>query len=414
MMFVFLRNYPMYPKKKLVFFDFITHYGGAQRASVLLNSRLRPYYDIQIVDAYGCCHAYVSDLLSNKLPVHVLMGYSKDVVIGHSGSRLRRFISLFRQIPRLFKLLVNLNVTIKRISPDLIWTNSVKALFFLSISKKFNGLTIGFYAHTWGLKNQFVWWQRLIIKRSADIVFVVSEPTQKAMTSWGVAQNKIHVVFPAMDFHRLKKNPSSSTINHLKKNHSDFHILVPGSLLYAKGQHTVLGALNHLKHRNSARRYIAWLAGDTGIGDTSGYVQRLRTLTETYGLKDDVHFLGWRNDIPDLMCCADVIVLPSHTEGMPLVIQEAIMLKRPVIATNVGGIPDLIDDARTGFIVSVDDEITLADKIQFIAESGIDLDAMVRRAYEHYTTRFDGENQLNRFRSAIETVLSTIPMEKRL
>jgi glycosyltransferase involved in cell wall biosynthesis len=162
-----------------------------------------------------------------------------------------------------------------------------------------------------------------------------------------------------------------------------------------------------LKAQNANRRYHVWFAGDVGIGDTSGYPQRLKSLVQNSGIENQVHFLGWRNDIPDLMIRADVVVLPSHTEGLPRVIQEAIMLRRPVIATRVGGIPDLIQDGKTGFLVNIEEEVALAKKIRFIAENGDTVDAMTKQAYEQYIFRFNSDLQLDRFRSTVEEALTT-------
>jgi glycosyltransferase involved in cell wall biosynthesis len=393
-------------KKKLVFFDFITHYGGAQRSTVLLCERLKPFYDIQIIDAYGYCGPYLAEISSNALPLHVLNGSNSDVVIGHNTALHLRFLSLARQTPHLISLIFKLNKTINQIAPDLIWTNSAKALFCLSFCKKFNKAMLGFYTRTWSLKKQVNWWQRFLIRKYVDLIFSVSNPTRKAMVSWGVDSRKIDVVHPAMDFDRLKNSPTKY-IKHPLKKKLDFFILLPATLLHAKGQHTVIGAVKWLKARNLNRRYHVWFAGDVGIGDTSGYLQRLKSLVQNSGLENEVHFLGWRNDIPDLMIRADVVVLPSHTEGLPRVIQEAIMLRRPVIATRVGGIPDLIQDGKTGFLVNIEEEVALAEKIQFIAENGDIVDAMANHAYEQYVLRFNSDLQLDRFRSTVEEALAT-------
>ena len=83
------------------------------------------------------------------------------------------------------------------------------------------------------------------------------------------------------------------------------------------------------------------------------------------------------------------------------------MLRRPVVTTGVGGIPDLIQDGKTGFLVDIEDEVALAEKIQFIAENGKAVNEMVNHAYNHYIDRFNSKLQLKRFRSIVEKALST-------
>ena len=78
---------------------------------------------------------------------------------------------------------------------------------------------------------------------------------------------------------------------------------------------------------------------------------------------DRVKFLGWRDDIEDIMQIFDLLVLPSLNEGMGRVAVEAMAAGKPVVASNVGGIPDLVQHEQTGFLVPPADEDALADAI---------------------------------------------------
>jgi len=82
-----------------------------------------------------------------------------------------------------------------------------------------------------------------------------------------------------------------------------------------------------------------------------------------------ITFLGWMEDIPSLIEQADVVILPSYSEGVPRSLVEAMAAGRPVIATKVGGIPHIIDHGRTGLLVDVGDERSLADAIEQLARN---------------------------------------------
>src|SRR5439155_22355430 len=69
------------------------------------------------------------------------------------------------------------------------------------------------------------------------------------------------------------------------------------------------------------------------------------------GIHDRVLFLGERKDIPALLARCDVFVLPSLNEGLPLTVLEAMAAERPVVATNVGGLPELVADGVRGILV---------------------------------------------------------------
>src|SRR5690606_7980719 len=69
------------------------------------------------------------------------------------------------------------------------------------------------------------------------------------------------------------------------------------------------------------------------------------------GLGDACRFLGARSDVYDLVCAMDVFVLPSLDEGIPMALLEAMTLRTPVVASNVGGVPEVITDGVTGLLV---------------------------------------------------------------
>jgi glycosyltransferase involved in cell wall biosynthesis len=74
----------------------------------------------------------------------------------------------------------------------------------------------------------------------------------------------------------------------------------------------------------------------------------------------DVRFLGFRNDVADLLVASDFFVLPSRSEGFPMSILEAMSHRLPVVCTPVGGNPELVTDGEHGYLVPVDDAVALA------------------------------------------------------
>ena len=87
------------------------------------------------------------------------------------------------------------------------------------------------------------------------------------------------------------------------------------------------------------------------VGD-GHLISDLKKDANILGIADSVIFTGWRNDVPVVMSTFDIFVLPSLNEGMGKVLVEAMLLKRPIIASRVGGIPDLIRDGENGILIS--------------------------------------------------------------
>jgi glycosyltransferase involved in cell wall biosynthesis len=81
------------------------------------------------------------------------------------------------------------------------------------------------------------------------------------------------------------------------------------------------------------------------------------------GLGEQVLFLGYRRDVPDLVSSYDAYVLPSLWEGLPLALIEALAIGKPVICTSVGGNPEIVEDGVNGFVVAPRDSAALADRI---------------------------------------------------
>ena len=77
----------------------------------------------------------------------------------------------------------------------------------------------------------------------------------------------------------------------------------------------------------------------------------LEAQASALGVRNRVVFLGYRQDVPDLLACADLLVLPSLFEGLPLSILEAMAAGKPVIATDVGGTSEVIEPEQTGLLV---------------------------------------------------------------
>jgi len=135
--------------------------------------------------------------------------------------------------------------------------------------------------------------------------------------------------------------------------------LYVGRLDYQKGLDTLLHAFARVLERN--RRVHLCLAG-TGAEQHS-----LAMLADRLAIVSHVHFLGWREDVPELLQAADFLVLPSRWEGMANAILEAMAAALPVVATRVEGSNELIRDGETGILVGVDRPAELADAILSLA-----------------------------------------------
>ena len=142
-----------------------------------------------------------------------------------------------------------------------------------------------------------------------------------------------------------------------------------------KGHTTLLHALARL--RDSGANVCVWVVGD------GSERQNAERLSGELGLtSDSVRFLGRRSDIDRLLAAADFFVLPSDIEGLPMSILEAMTHALPIVASNVGGVPELIDDGRHGLLVPAGDAASLARAIQRLRDDP-DLRRLLGEAARH-------------------------------
>jgi L-malate glycosyltransferase len=127
-----------------------------------------------------------------------------------------------------------------------------------------------------------------------------------------------------------------------------------------KGHDVLLRALGALKRRGTAVTLLV-------VGD-GGQRPAIEALARDLELgKNELRLLGFRSDVPDLLVASDFFVLPSRDEGLPLAVLEAMARSVPVIATPVGGVPELVTDGEHGLLVPVDDSEALAAAIGRLA-----------------------------------------------
>lgn len=111
---------------------------------------------------------------------------------------------------------------------------------------------------------------------------------------------------------------------------------------------------------------------------------------ERLGLSESVHFLGKRNDVPQVLAAMDVFVLPSIAEGMPYAVMEAMAAGVAIVGSTVGGIPELLDNGMCGKLVSSKDTAALADAmIEFAKMPQADRDQIVEKASERVRQHFN-------------------------
>jgi glycosyltransferase involved in cell wall biosynthesis len=122
----------------------------------------------------------------------------------------------------------------------------------------------------------------------------------------------------------------------------------------------------------------------------------LEEMATRLGIAQRVRFVGFRDDVFDVLRAADVFVLTSVWEAVALAVQEAVLVKTPVVATDTGGIPELIEDSRSGWLVSKGDHEGFAAAMGDVLSNPDEASRRADEAYARLRTTFSTDAMLDR------------------
>ena len=130
-------------------------------------------------------------------------------------------------------------------------------------------------------------------------------------------------------------------------------------------------------------------------------------LTNTLGLQDRVVFLGWRGrrEVVQLLRDCDLFVLPSRSEPFGIVVAEALASRKAVVASAVGGIPEIIEDGVSGVLVTPDDPAALARAVLALLDDDARRDALGRAGHKRIVERFSHEATGSRYEDLFGRVM---------
>ncbi len=173
-------------------------------------------------------------------------------------------------------------------------------------------------------------------------------------------------------------------------------ILCIGRLETIKGQQYLLEAMELLKDLSAQVFFI-------GDGADRNF---LENKAERLGLSKNVFFMGTRHDITEQLNNADLLVLPSLGEGLPLVPIEALACGLPVIATDVGGTGEIILDHQTGLLIPPKSSVAIADAIRSASEHFAEMCTYAKRGQAHVKSSYSIEAMLHKYDSLYRKYLN--------
>ena len=197
-----------------------------------------------------------------------------------------------------------------------------------------------------------------ILSKITDKIVAVSEDVKEDIMRYDrIDPSKIEVIPNGIDVERF--NPEKNTTDIRKEfslEEDDIVIGFVGRIVPAKGLEYLLNALPYLKEEFKSIKLLI-------VGEGS-LVEKLKERAKKNNIFDNILFIGRRRDIPEILASINIFVMPSIAEGLPNALLEAMAMGKPIVTTEVGGIPEIVKNGFNGLLVPPRDTLSLSKAIK--------------------------------------------------
>jgi len=373
--------------------------GGAERLVATLATKLDPERFSVIPCAIGAGGPLVEEFRAAGVPYHVLGIQRRSVLTGPLFlADLRRVVTALARTLREDAVdIIHCHMT----EGTLLGLLGARRAGLRGICATVHNVIVASPRRTWDLR-------RWLLQRAMDSVFarvdrIITVSAQVATTiqrSTKIPGRRVVTIPNGVEAERYHRAEDRRELRQrLGLADSRPLAITVGRLVPQKGHTYLFAALARLPE---ARRPLTLIVGD---GPDRAMLQ---SRVVELGLAQDVQFLGNRTDVPLLLGAADIFVLPSLWEGLPLVLLEAMAAGVPTVITAVGGNPEVIEDGKSGLLVPPADASALATAMRAL------LDDPQQRASirQHARQRFDRHFSMQQFVRAHERLYEELITER--
>lgn len=385
---------PSLKKKKIIYLITKSNWGGAQRYVFDLATKASSHnFDVQVI--VGGNGPLADKLRVANIPVVTMERLGRDVSPLKDFGVLSKLYSIF-----------------KKEKPDIIHLNSSKIGGLGALAGRLAGIkTIIFTAHGWAFNENRSLPSKIAISVAYWITLFFSHQTiavskmMKDQASWPLVKDKIQVIHNGI---ALEPGFSRTNARHeLLKYSEKLHAVVKATKatdLFWVGTIAELHPIKGYEYAIKAIKELVVRLQEKGVNKKIVYTiigngedkERLHALVKEYGLEDTIFFLGHVDQAAYYLKAFDVFLLASLSEGLAYVLIEAGSASVPVVATNVGGIPELIDDMKSGILIRSQQHQEITHALEFLIHHKVVLHEHGKALRDKVVTAFN----LNKMSSA--------------
>jgi len=218
----------------------------------------------------------------------------------------------------------------------------------------------------------------------AEKVVAISRQVEQALIGGGVARGAVQTIYSGLQLPTTAATVDRTALCRALGLSADAVLLGTVAHLFPrKGYDVMLQALPRIIQDIAAVHYVI-----VGSGEDS-YERQLKTLAARLGITDHVHFVGFQEDVTPFLSALSLYVHPARMEGFGIAVVEALAAGKAVVATKVGGLPEVVEHGRTGLLVAGDHPEELGTAILSLLHDDARRKAMGERAAQAARERFD-------------------------
>ncbi len=314
------------------------------------------------------------------------------------------------------KSLAALKKLISRERYDIVHTHTPIAALIGRIASRLTRVPVTIYtAHGFYFHDRMPGWKRRIFisleklgSAFTDFTFTQSLEDCEAAVSLGIARSdRILHIGNGVDLERFNPEKLSERRKPVREafgiGADQPLVCVIGRLVREKGYFELIEAFKTVVREVPGARLL--VIGGALESDHDNAESEIRKRVKDCGLDDAVRFLSFRGDVEEILCASDIFVLPSHREGMPRSILEAMAMGLPVIATDIRGAREEVRDGISGLLVNVGDSESLAAALVSLLRDPERRARMGRRGREIAVERFDEKSVIKKQTDVIRRLL---------
>ncbi|MDZ7877824.1 MAG: glycosyltransferase family 4 protein [Saprospiraceae bacterium] len=337
--------------------------------------------------------------------VHVLTGTFGELNqwLTEAGVPNTHFPSLTRQISPLrdIQCFLKLRTFIKQFKPDIVASHSSKAGIIVRLVCFFMQIPNTFTVHGWSFEGSssrlsqgaFFIIEKIMGFFSHKLITVADTGYDLALKHRTVSPQKLVTIYNGVrDF---GENTAKKSI-YTEGGNSCVKMVMAARFQVQKDHETLVKALIPLKNASFHLEFL---------GDGTETLAHIQSLVHENGLTEKVRFVGFTSEVVNYLRHADICLLVSHSEGLPLSILEAMSIGLPIIASNVGGVSKQVKQGYNGFLVERKDIEDLTEKIKLLMNNPTLRREMGKNSRSLYENEFQLDKMVDKTLDVYQSIL---------